>query len=104
VTVHGGVQVEIFDADRYVFCIGSGWDPVEALGCNDSGSGSTNVSRILDEVAATDEADTFGFSLLWSQFGNDALVGSALSCWQHGLVAVVGGLDTVDGIVAGAEF
>jgi hypothetical protein len=46
----------------------------EALGCDDVGGGSTNVSWVLDEVAANGEADSFGFFFLWSDFGYDAQV------------------------------
>jgi hypothetical protein len=91
--VHGGVQVEIFDADRHVFCIGSGWDPLqEALGCDDGGSGSTSVSRIWGRLP-----QKIDLMRLVSAF-------SGLSLATMGLVAVVGGLDPVGSIGAGAEF
>jgi hypothetical protein len=41
VLVHGSVQVEVFDVDRHEFCIGSGQEAVEALGCAYVGGGST---------------------------------------------------------------
>jgi hypothetical protein len=33
----------------------------EAVGCGNVGGGSANVSWVLDEVAANDDEDTFGF-------------------------------------------
>jgi hypothetical protein len=75
-SVHGSVQVEVFDADRRAFCVWSEQDAIEeALGCGNAGGGSLNVSYMLGEVATNGEADAFGCCLLWSYFGNDAQVG-----------------------------
>jgi hypothetical protein len=74
VTVYGSVQVKVFDVDRHEFGIGSGQDAIEeTLGCCDVGGGRINVSLVIDEVAASGEADSFGFGLiwfLWSYFDN----------------------------------
>ncbi len=79
---HGGIQVEVFHTNRHAFCIRSRLDTVEeVLGCNNVGGGSTNVSWVLDDIAANGEVDAFGFGLLWSYFGNDAQIGGALSHW-----------------------
>ena len=72
VTVHGSVQVKVFDVDRHEFGIGIGQDAVkEALGCGNVGGVNTDVSWVFDEVVASSEADSFDFGLIWSYFGND---------------------------------